>query len=124
MHRAIAIQEDRDRDPFDGGKLPTFRASGSKNSKLLPGVFSKCDFDTLSSRPTSRFWTTPTLGLSTPQQIIDGGAKKIYPIGWDMAAFEYRQAEEIRDIFQRRGVRYLFLGKSGAILLGFPDTER
>jgi hypothetical protein len=38
--------------------------------------------------------------------------------------FEYTQAEEIRDIFQRHGVRYLFLGKSGAILLGFPDTTQ
>ena len=36
-----------------------------------------------------------------------------------MAAFEYRQAEEIRDTFARREVRYLFLGKSAAILLGF-----
>ena len=41
-----------------------------------------------------------------------------------MAAFEYRQAEEIRDVFCRHGVRYLFLGKSGAILLGFPDTTQ
>jgi hypothetical protein len=41
-----------------------------------------------------------------------------------MAAFEYRQAEEIRDGFRRHGVRYLFLGKSGAILLGFPDTTQ
>jgi hypothetical protein len=41
-----------------------------------------------------------------------------------MAAFEYRQAQEIRDCFQRRGIRYLFLGKSGAILLGFPDTTQ
>jgi len=41
-----------------------------------------------------------------------------------MAAFEYRQAEEIRDAFSRHGVRYLFLGKSGAILLGFPDTTQ
>ena len=39
-----------------------------------------------------------------------------------MGAFEYRQAEEIRDAFARHGVRYLFIGKSGAILLGFPDT--
>ena len=38
-----------------------------------------------------------------------------------MGAFEYRQAEEIRDAFHAHGVRYLFLGKSGAILLGFPD---
>jgi hypothetical protein len=40
------------------------------------------------------------------------------------AAFDYRQAEEIRDAFARHGVRYLFLGKSGAILLGFPDTTQ
>ncbi|WP_425396072.1 hypothetical protein [Aeoliella sp.] len=41
-----------------------------------------------------------------------------------MGAFEYRQAEEIRDAFSTHGVRYLFLGKSGAILLGFPDTTQ
>ena len=41
-----------------------------------------------------------------------------------MGAFEYRQAEEIRDAFKRHGVRYLFIGKSGAILLGFPDTTQ
>jgi hypothetical protein len=41
-----------------------------------------------------------------------------------MAAFEYRQAEEICRAFSRHGVRYLFLGKSGAILLGFPDTTQ
>ncbi|MEW5984863.1 MAG: hypothetical protein AB1806_21120 [Acidobacteriota bacterium] len=41
-----------------------------------------------------------------------------------MAAFEYRQAEEIREAFARHEVRYLFIGKSGAILLGFPDTTQ
>ena len=41
-----------------------------------------------------------------------------------MAAFDYRQAEEIRDAFTRHGCRYLFLGKSGAVLLGFPDTTQ
>ena len=41
-----------------------------------------------------------------------------------MGAFEYRQAEEIREAFARHRVRYLFLGKSGAILLGFPDTTQ
>jgi predicted nucleotidyltransferase len=41
-----------------------------------------------------------------------------------MAAFEYRQAQEIRDVFSRHGCRYLFIGKSGAILLGFPDTTQ
>lgn len=41
-----------------------------------------------------------------------------------MAAFEYRQAQEIRDAFNRHGCRYLFIGKSGAVLLGFPDTTQ
>ena len=41
-----------------------------------------------------------------------------------MAAFEYRQAQEIRDVLRRYGVRYLFIGKSGAILLGYPDTTQ
>lgn len=41
-----------------------------------------------------------------------------------MPAFEYRQAEEIRDVFARHQVRYLFIGKSGAILLGYPDTTQ
>jgi len=41
-----------------------------------------------------------------------------------MAAFEYRQAEEVRNAFALHGVRYLFIGKSGAILLGFPDTTQ
>jgi hypothetical protein len=41
-----------------------------------------------------------------------------------MAAFEYRQAQELRDVFTRWGVHYLFLGKSGAIVLGFPDTTQ
>jgi hypothetical protein len=41
-----------------------------------------------------------------------------------MAVFDYQLAEEIRDAFARRGVRYLFIGKSGAILLGFPDTTQ
>src|SRR3972149_1055926 len=40
------------------------------------------------------------------------------------ARFDYPQAQEIRAAFARRGVRYLFIGKSGAILLGFPDTTQ
>src|SRR6267143_6810892 len=41
-----------------------------------------------------------------------------------MPAFEYKQAEEIKEALRLRGVRYLFIGKSGAILLGFPDTTQ
>jgi hypothetical protein len=38
--------------------------------------------------------------------------------------FEYAQADEVRVAFARHGVRYLFIGKSGAILLGYPDTTQ
>jgi hypothetical protein len=38
--------------------------------------------------------------------------------------FEYRLAEEVHDALSRHAVRYLFIGKSGAILLGFPDTTQ
>jgi len=41
-----------------------------------------------------------------------------------MAAFDYKQAEEIRTALAVHGVRYLFIGKSGAILLGYPDTTQ
>ena len=38
------------------------------------------------------------------------------------ARFDYPQAQEIRDAFARHGVRYLFMGNSGAVILGFSDT--
>lgn len=78
----------------------------------------------LLSKLISPCWTTLRIGHSTVWLRIENGVKRIYPRGWVMGAFEYRQAEEIRDTFQRHGVRYLFLGKSGAILLGFPDTTQ
>src|SRR3990172_6646192 len=61
---------------------------------------------------------------STPRPTIAPGAKQTFQAGSAMGAFEYRQAQEIRDGFARHGVRYLFIGKSGAILLGFPDTTQ
>ena len=61
---------------------------------------------------------------STPRRNIEPGVNETYLIGLAMGAFEYRQAQEIRDCFQKRRIRYLFLGKSGAILLGFPDTTQ
>src|SRR5688572_11619864 len=67
---------------------------------------------------------TRNSGHSTPWSSTACGARKICRIGWAMAAFEYRQAEEIRDAFARHGCLYLFIGKSGAILLGFPDTTQ
>jgi predicted nucleotidyltransferase len=41
-----------------------------------------------------------------------------------MAAFEHRNAEDVRDALKRHDVRYLFFGKSGAILLGYSDTTQ
>jgi hypothetical protein len=39
-----------------------------------------------------------------------------------MTAFDYKQASDVRDAFARHGCRYLFIGMSGAILLGFADA--
>lgn len=41
-----------------------------------------------------------------------------------MGAFEYRQATEIHNALSRHHCNYLFIGKSGAVLLGFPDTTQ
>ena len=38
--------------------------------------------------------------------------------------FSYRLAQDIGAAFARHGVNYLFIGKSGAIILGFPDTTQ
>ena len=38
--------------------------------------------------------------------------------------FDYAQAQEIARIFKKHKVRFLFIGKSGAIILGFPDTTQ
>src|SRR6266436_2701836 len=73
----------------------------------------------------SRCSTTRVIDRSRPWRSIVHGAIASCHAGWDMAkTFEYAQAEEIRDTFARHGVRYLFLGKSGAILLGYPDTTQ
>src|SRR5262249_50098324 len=79
---------------------------------------------TLSCAPTNPCSTTPRIGRLTAWRIIGAGARPSYPPGWVMAAFEYRQAEELRDAFARHRVHYSFLGESAAILLGFPDTTQ
>src|SRR6476646_10022939 len=67
---------------------------------------------------------TPATGRSKRWRSIAGGAKRTFRRGLAMAGFEHLQAAEIRDAFARHKVRYLFLGKSGAILLGYPDTTQ
>jgi predicted nucleotidyltransferase len=41
-----------------------------------------------------------------------------------MPTFEFKNAQELARVFARHGVRYLFFGKSGAILFGFSDTTQ
>src|SRR5437016_13330790 len=100
------------------------RRRNGMNSKRRPVVPSARDSATHSSTLTSRSLTMRRSVPSRPWRITAAGVKRTCPIGSVMAAFEYRQAEEIRDAFRSAGVRYLFIGKSGAILLGFPDTTQ
>jgi hypothetical protein len=39
-------------------------------------------------------------------------------------AFHPAQAQEVAAVFGRHGVDYMFIGKSGAILLGYPGTTQ
>jgi hypothetical protein len=71
----------------------------------------------------------PHTALLTPWNNIENGAAGISPTGWaivetSVTAFQYQNAEDVRRVFQRHEVRYLFFGKSGAILLGYSDTTQ
>lgn len=41
-----------------------------------------------------------------------------------MAAFEFKSAQQLGRTLEQHGVKYLFFGKSGAILLGYSDTTQ
>jgi hypothetical protein len=41
-----------------------------------------------------------------------------------MAIFEFKNAQELGRVFGNHSVKYLFFGKSGAILLGYSDTTQ
>ncbi len=41
-----------------------------------------------------------------------------------MPVFSYQQGERLAEVFNRWGVEYLFIGKSGAIFYGFPETTQ
>jgi predicted nucleotidyltransferase len=62
-------------------------------------------------------------GLLRPCTTTENGANN-YLHGLGLNVFNYQQALEVRDAFERYQARYLFLGKSGAVLLGFPDTTQ
>ncbi len=53
------------------------------------------------------------------------GVKKNFQNGWVMAGvFSFHQAERVKKILRKYKVQYLFIGKSGAILLGYSDTTQ
>jgi hypothetical protein len=41
-----------------------------------------------------------------------------------MRVFSYQQGERLAEVFNQWGVEYLFIGKSGAIFYGFPETTQ
>lgn len=41
-----------------------------------------------------------------------------------MATFEFTNAQDLGRVFKQHDVRYLFFGRSGAILLGYSDTTQ
>ena len=41
-----------------------------------------------------------------------------------MGPISYNQVQELRDALKRHQVAYLFIGKTGAVLHGFPDTTQ
>ncbi len=57
-------------------------------------------------------------------EILDGDDAEPVARELVMGAIDHRQVEELRDAFERHEVRYLFIGKTGAILHGFPDTTQ
>jgi len=38
--------------------------------------------------------------------------------------FQPQQAREVADVFNRFGIKFMFIGKSGAILLGYPASTQ
>src|SRR5262245_37588782 len=74
---------------------------------------------------TSPRSTTRHSGRSRRWRSTGRGARAPCPPGSATAVpFEYPQARLIADAFARHGVRYLFIGKSGAVVLGYPDTTQ
>lgn len=100
------------------------RNSGRKSSGRRCGALYPSVFATPSCERISLSWTMRRIGRSTAWPTTGAGVRPSCRLGWAMAAFEYRQAQELRDALARWGVQYLFIGKSAAILLGFPDTTQ
>src|SRR3974377_2402438 len=74
---------------------------------------------------------TRTTARSIRSKNTGAGARKTCRIGWGtaemsrpMGGFEFKNAEDLGRKFKAHGIKYLFFGKSGAILLGYSDTTQ
>src|ERR1051325_6717715 len=78
--------------------------------------------------PTNPFWTMRPTASSPRPQSTGRGATPIYHGTWVTmprpSEFAPLQAQELNSAFSTAGVDYLFIGKSGAILLGYPGTTQ
>src|SRR5262245_16021252 len=92
--------------------------------RRLPDVLLRSTSTTRSSRRISRCSMMPRIAASPPWLSTAPGVRRRFPTGWAMATFEYPNAVAVREAFERHGVRYMFFGKSGAILLGYSDTTQ
>lgn len=103
--------------------------SGTSAAAKCP-VLWKLESSTVFTEYTSQCLTTRRGARLTRRLLIEPGAKRICLITWVTSvpneAREFRplQAEEIALAFNGEGVDYLFIGKSGAILLGYPGTTQ
>src|SRR5207302_3323102 len=64
------------------------------------------------------------IGVSGNCRSISGTVGRVVRRTMPESKFTPAQAEELAAAFAREGVDYLFIGKSAAILLGYPDTTQ
>jgi hypothetical protein len=99
--------------------------------KRRPEGRSNSTFEIRSSGRIGRYWMTQNTVRSTPWKSIAAGARTTCPRGSATIATrshhgDIRIQERTGDgrVCGQYGVKYLFFGKSGAILLGYSDTTQ
>ena len=75
------------------------------------------------SAPSPR-WRSIGIGVTRTSLPISDTVGRRRTKGMPESKFTPAQAEELAEAFTREGVDYLFIGKSGAILLGYPETTQ
>src|SRR5262249_22779088 len=84
--------------------MRTFLSNGWKSSRQPPGDRWRRECATPSSTPTNQCWTTHPTARLTRWRSTGAGARKRCRTGWDMAAFEYRQAQPVYGQVSAQGV--------------------